>query len=94
MTTCRICNKPLTDPKSIAVEMGPDCAEKLQRFVSSGAVDANEMARLEESGNPLIERQMRLTRRAIADGRFDRARLFLSVAMQLQTSYSPVAVGA
>lgn len=47
---CQICGKQLSDPQSIALGVGPDCAEKRASFVASCGTSDAEVAQLEATG--------------------------------------------
>lgn len=93
MTTCNICGKPLTDPISIKLRVGPDCAKKWASFCAGG-IDSAVISSLEEHIDPDVQRFLRTARRAVACGHNGRAKSFLEYAMKLALAASiPVMVG-
>lgn len=62
---CHFCRKALIDPRSIALGVGPECAEKQARAYVSAGTTETEMARIAE----FDEKEARMIQRAMAFGR-------------------------
>jgi len=62
---CHFCRKALTDPRSIALGVGPECAAKQARAYVSAGTTETEMARIAE----FDENEARMIQRAMACGR-------------------------
>jgi hypothetical protein len=61
---CSLCGEPLTNPRSIALGVGPVCARKLTAFTAAASGRAATIAMVEASDDPEEHRQLRLMRRA------------------------------
>lgn len=40
---CQICGKQLSDPQSLALGVGPDCAEKKSKFLAGAGTSEDEL---------------------------------------------------
>lgn len=82
-TFCTVCNEALTDAQSIKRRIGPVCAKKLETFIAAGNTSAEELASLALLPDPTVARWLRCISGAIADGRLDRAAMFLQSARRM-----------
>lgn len=58
---CQFCRKPLTDPKSIALGVGPECSAKKARVYSAAGItdaDLESVAAYDETAARLIRRAL------------------------------------
>lgn len=51
-----MCGHPLTDPESIKLGVGPDCAEKRQQFLGVCGTSTDEIGQLTLLDNPTVSR--------------------------------------
>lgn len=76
---CQICGVELTDQKSIAMGVGPDCAAKRGMFYTACGTTEAEIASL-ETANPDAARWVRNFRQDMRVGRTRQARQCLDAA--------------
>ncbi len=78
-SSCQICGVKLTDPKSIADGVGPDCAGKRGLFYTACGTSAEEIANLESAGDAAA-RWIRNFRQDMRAGRIRQARQCIEAA--------------
>ena len=77
---CQLCHAPLTDKTSVSRGIGPDCAIKYQSYLATCDTSAAELGELILTGNPTVQRWVKLFTAACADSRADHAGRFLNAA--------------
>jgi len=77
--TCQICGVKLTDPKSISLGVGPDCAVTRASFVASCGSSEAEIEMLENAGDNAA-RWIRNFRQDMRAGRVRQARQCVEAA--------------
>ncbi len=92
-SSCQICNRPLTDPTSIAAGVGPECAAKRTGFLSTCGTSETEINTL-ETANPDAARWVRNFRTEMRAGNVRWAKKCLEAARYRAQPVAPVAVAA
>lgn len=77
---CLICKKPLSNPESIALRVGPDCRAKFAALATAAGSSIERVEALTLSGNAEVARWADLAQKAIAAGRKRDAQDFLAAA--------------
>lgn len=77
---CQICKRALTAQGSIALGVGPECADKRAKFLASCATTVEEIACLIESGIGEAQKWGRSFLLAMGAGRRRDAECFLAAA--------------
>lgn len=77
---CSQCGKELSDPVSIAQEIGPDCLAKRAQSLAAAGSSETEICQMAASDDPTVARWARIVLRAIADGNLKHAERFIEAA--------------
>ncbi len=93
---CLICKKPLSNPESLALGIGPDCRARYAAFVASCGSSIERIEALAQLGNAEVNRWLHFAQKAISAGRRGDAREFLAAAEKAAPSpaAAPVIVSA
>lgn len=78
--TCQICHRALSAQDSLRRGIGPECADKYQRYLAAAGTDEAEIARLALANDPTVTKWVALIGRAIGRGRQCDVSQFLSAA--------------
>ena len=83
---CLICKKPLTNPKSIALGIGPDCHAHFAAFIAACGSSVERFEALASINDAEVCRWLHFARQAIAAGRRADARAFVAAAEKVAAS--------
>lgn len=89
---CLLCKKPLSNPESIALGVGPDCRAKYAAFVASCGSSIERIEALALIGDAQVSRWLHFAQKAIAAGRRAEARNFLVAAEKAAPAPAPAPV--
>lgn len=87
---CQICGKILTDSKSLALGVGPDCANKRASFIAGCGSSEAEITALEAEGNE-VARWIRNFRQDMRAGRTHQAKQCIEIARRKSQQSLPLA---
>jgi len=79
-TTCQICSRPLSDPKSIKNGKGDVCAKKFSGILGTIGTSVEEINTLAKIDDPVVNRWVHLVARAIKARQVRDAARFLAAA--------------
>lgn len=88
---CLLCKKPLSNPESIALRVGPDCRAKFATLATAAGTSIERVEVLALSANAEVARWADLAQKAIAAGRKRDARDFLAAAEKAASVAEPPA---
>jgi hypothetical protein len=77
---CNLCGRPLVDPESVKLGVGPDCAEKQQAFLSGCGTSVEEIGQLALLGDPTVSRWVQKFSAAMRLGHVRNAGYFIQAA--------------
>lgn len=80
ITKCRICGEKLEDPKSVANGIGPVCAKKKQKYLSSCGVTDAEVTEMVATGEVEVLKWIRVAFLALGKRRLSEAKAFFNQA--------------
>lgn len=80
MTRCQLCGRSLTNERSIAAGIGPECEGKWASLVTSAGSSLGELATLTALNNPAVERWLNLAIQALRHGHLRNASYFFAQA--------------
>lgn len=82
---CEVCGRQLTDPDSILLGYGPDCAAKRAGFYASGGLSVEDVEALASSELPDVQRWLNSMRAALRHGDGEYAQRFFENARKAAT---------
>jgi hypothetical protein len=83
---CFLCKKPLTNPESLALGVGPDCRAKFAASVAAAGSSIDRIEAMAQLSNGEVSRWLHFANKAIAAGRRADVRAFLAAAEKVAGS--------
>jgi hypothetical protein len=79
-TNCTVCGRALQNLDSIALQIGPECLAKREKFLAAAGSNDHEIAALALCGDPTVMRWIKMIGKAIGSGRQDHVNRFIEAA--------------